>query len=172
MIIKSLSELVPLIDRVCALLPFRYDDSVRKLMLGTAACESLFTIRKQVRGPARGLWQAEPNTAIDIYKNYLQYHPNVYEVMTHMFADEVTFNVPPKDILEYRLVSDDEYACAIARLVYARDRHAIPSDINDIAKYYKRVYNTVRGKGSAERFLSIWSRLKCDKLLEEAGAIA
>ena len=172
MLIKNLSELVPLIDRVCKELPFRYDDSVRRLILGTAACESMFTARKQVRGPARGLWQAEPNTVIDIYKNYLKYKPNVYKVMTDMFPDTVKFEVPSKRVIDYRLVNDDEYACAIARLVYGRDRHSIPSDMGEIAKYYKRVYNTVLGKGSADRFLEIWNRLKCDKLLMEAGAIA
>jgi hypothetical protein len=165
MLINNVSELVPLIDRVCSKLPFRYDVSVRMLMLGTAACESLFTIRKQVRGPARGLWQTEPNTAIDIYKNYLRYNPNVYKILVDKYGDAPIFNVPTKSIIEYRLVNDDEYACVIARLVYARDKHPIPNTLDELAKYYKRVYNTIAGKGSAARFISIWKQLKCDQLI-------
>ena len=57
-------------------------------------------------------------------------------------------------------------------MVYGRDRHSIPSDMGEIAKYYKRVYNTYLGKGSKEKFLRDWSFNKCDKLIEEAEPIA
>ena len=169
MLIKSISDIVPLIDNSCKLLPFPYNDGVRKLILGTAACESLFHIRKQVHGPARGLWQMEPNTAISIYKDFMKYHSDVYKVFVDNFGDPPSFKCPSKDIISNRLVIDDRYACAMARVKYAWDKERIPSNLEDIAIYYKRVYNTFLGKGSAERFLAMWKQLKCDKLLKEAG---
>jgi hypothetical protein len=170
--IKNANEIVKLIDLSCKRLPFRYDDSVRKLMLGTAACESLLTIRVQTHGPARGLWQCEPNTVVSIYKDFLRYRPAVYKVFSDSYGDTDKFSCPSKSIIEYRLVNYDDYACMIARCKYAWDKEAIPHDLADIAKYYKRVYNTYMGKGSAERFLQIYYRLHCDRLIEEAGPIA
>lgn len=44
---------------------------------------------------------------------------------------------------------------AFCRLKYRRDKHSIPSfkDVENQAKYWKRVYNTELGKGTVEHFM-------------------
>jgi hypothetical protein len=164
MIICNRSELVPLIDRMSKLLPYGYNNNVRMLMLGTAATESLLIHRVQIGGPARGLWQMEPATAISLYNDFLKYRASskgiVYEVSG-------IYKTPTREEIINLLTCSDEYACIMARLRYAWDKYPVPNNINDIAKYYKRVYNTVLGKGSTDKFIRDYNRLECDKLIKE-----
>lgn len=173
MIISDMSELVPLIDRVCKGIGYRYDDAVRMLILGTAATESMLRIRVQLGGgPARGLWQVEHRTARSIYEDYLKYRPDVWTRFSRTVGAPGKYILPPKAEIESRCEKDDAYCCALARLKYAWDKKIIPDKLPDIAVYYKLVYNTVLGKGSAGKFLRDWNTCKCQELLEEAGPIA
>lgn len=163
--ISNVDKLVPLIDRVCGLLPYRYDHSVRILMLGTACTESLLVYREQIGGPARGLWQMEPNTAYSIFNDFLRYRRDTYSIVMSLLRDSRTirdnikFSVPSKSYLGRMLRDNDEFACIMARIRYAWDKDPIPEGLEDIAKYYKRVYNTPLGKGSADKFIRDYLKL-------------
>jgi hypothetical protein len=172
MIVSNTRELVPLIDKVCKSLPFRYDEYVRMLMLGTAATESLLRIRVQVGGPARGLWQVEYTTAKSIYEDYLKYRPEVWRSFSRGIGAPGSYTLPSKVEIDDRCMRDDTYCCALARLKYAWDKHSIPNTLVDIAAYYKLVYNTPLGKGSVAKFLRDWRSCKCEELIKEAGPIA
>lgn len=43
------------------------------------------------------------------------------------------------------------YQIVMARCHYMRDRHSIPDLGPEMAKYYKRVWNTWKGKATAEK---------------------
>lgn len=168
--ISNIKELVPLIDDVCSKMELRYDDSVRRLILGTAAAESHLIMRRQLgSGPARGLWQMEPSTGHSLYNDFLRYRPTLYALLSKLVGLPGKFMVPSKVEIGNRLEKDDYYACALARLRYAWDKYSIPDDMTNIAKYYKRVYNTILGKGSPEKFLDDWDTFGCEDLLIDAG---
>lgn len=123
--------------------------AAERLLFGTALAESWLEYLKQKPGPALGFYQIEPATHNDCWVNYLRYRPGLARKiggLTAVFA----LSHPPHE----RLVTDLDYATAIARIKYRRDRFALPSayDLPGLAAYYKRVFNTDEGRGSAASF--------------------
>jgi len=140
-----------------------------KLMIGTSSTESNFTLRDQLGGgPAKGLFQMEPNTAKSIYNDFLKFRPKTYsKLMEIVFKlGSAPFFIPTDDELKHLLRWYDDYAFVMERLRYLWIRAAIPEDLTEIAKYYKLWYNTPQGKGSPEKFLADWKRNKCDELVK------
>jgi hypothetical protein len=149
------------------------------LLLGTAAVESNFIFREQKDdGPARGLWQMEPATAVDIYKNYLAYRSGKRR-RRQIYQRLMRIKYGPKCRVPYRffipreteealaLRKFDKYACAMARLHYLRVPNPIPYDLEGIARYWKIFYNTAAGKGTPEKFIECWNSLECNQVMKE-----
>lgn len=128
-----------------------YSEGMYKLLLGTAATESEFgKFNKQIGGPALGVFQMEPRTAQDIWTEYLEYHP----FLRAKVKSTLWKNVNRKTQLRYNL----EYQTLMAVVHYKRaeERHNIKIE-EDASRwscswYYKRYYNTHKGKGSTIRF--------------------
>lgn len=175
--INTANELIKLVSDATELL-FNRQPTRNELILliGTVAIESGWGngfVRKQYGGgPARGIVQMEGNTAVDIFKNYLVYKKDVYDkviaVMTNS-KDIQPFKVPSKKELEKALETDDRFAMMMARLLYLRVPEVIPTDMISIANYYKKYYNTYKGKSTADMFISRWNYYKCNKILEKGG---
>ena len=53
------------------------DPKAIDLIYNTGLVESKYVYIKQIKGPARGFFQIEPFTAIDICNNYLQYRESL-----------------------------------------------------------------------------------------------
>ena len=167
-------EIVPLIKETLQTLTGSASDNEVSLLLGTAAAESGLTFRKQLGGgPARGLWQMEPGMtgAQDIFENYLRY-PNrrrLYDNLTLIWfeLDGVPYWTPKVADLEFHLEINDRLACALARIKYLRDPDAIPESVKGQAGYWKRVYNTPAGAGTAGHYLEAWESCGCAELLRE-----
>lgn len=139
------------------------------LMIGTAAVESDFVHRKQIGGgPARGLWGVEIPTAYDNFVSYLRHRPAIWTWLATVWLKwpGLEFQVPGLDVIEYNLIHNDLFCCAMARLKYWRDPHRIPKTIEDMAAYYKRVYNTAAGAGTEETYLKKWHLHLCDGLVD------
>jgi hypothetical protein len=120
-----------------------YSASAVELLMLTCATESNFgTYIKQVRGPALGVFQMEPNTEKDIWKHYLEYRD----------ATEAT-------VKRYDTVAEDDlawnlgYMIIMARVHYLRVKEPLPpaDDLNALAYYWKKYYNTFRGKGTVKK---------------------
>lgn len=130
---------------------FRLDmhsKSAVNLLLGTAAHESkMGEYLVQVNGPALGIFQVEPGTLEDIYRNYLAYRPSLLKRVEALRGVDMS--------REESLVSNLAYATAIARLVYRRVPEALPAydDIPALASYWKMYYNTGLGKGKRQQFI-------------------
>lgn len=141
-----------------------YSISAEQLLLGTAAQESRLKYLHQLgKGPAVGLWQMEPNTYDDIWRNYLR-HPH------HELEDKVrALGLHPDPIVDF-INSRDEmagnlyYACAMSRVYYWRIKESLPppDDAYKMGAYWKKYYNTEAGKGTIEQFTESW------KLIEKA----
>ncbi len=123
--------------------------SAEKLLMMTACHESMgFCYRVQLSGPALSYFQIEPNTLDDLYRNYLSYRPGRLAQLDAYLPS----GMPRLEALE----ANDAYACAAARMIYARVAEALP-DVHDdmaLADYAKRYWNTALGKATAEKYLA------------------
>ena len=125
-------------------------DSADLLSLCTAAIESdCGYYIKQVNGPALGIWQMEPNTHTDIWKNCDAINNG------EVISEVVDWELNGTDDSEEDLIYSPKYACAMARLKYSMDSDQLPKvtgnrkeDERALWLYYKRVYNTELGKST------------------------
>jgi len=122
------------------------------LLLGTAAQEShLGTYFYQMgSGPARGIFQIEPATEKDIWENYLEYKPTLKaNIIALTGVKSPNVNHLTMNIL---------YQICIARVHYLRVKEALPTDLDDMAIYWKRYWNTKHGAGTEEEFKHNYAR--------------
>jgi len=121
-------------------------DAAENLILGTIVQESGFRYIRQMNGPALGLIQMEPDTLDDIYDSYLKHRPNLSRVMDMFQGD-----VPRIRAVQSHL----DYACALCRIHYWRVPERLPDadDISGLARYYKKYYNTQKGRGTEAAFV-------------------
>lgn len=139
-IYPALDELGPKFNSVAA----------RNLLFGTAIQESGLTYLKQLGGgPALGLYQMEPATHDDIWKNFLSARRTIRGSLG------TAFNRPDPE----RMVWDLKYATQMARLHYWRVKEPLPhyNDIPGMARYWKKYYNTPAGAGTEEEFIENWN---------------
>ena len=117
------------------------------LMLGTAMKESgLSSLVQKGGGPALGVYQPEPDTHDDIWR-YLGRRTDI--------AARVEALIAPWPSRLEQLKTNLAYATAIARLVYWRKPEPIPHSPEEQAEYWKRHYNTSKGRGTVEG--AIWA---------------
>jgi hypothetical protein len=123
-----------------------------KLLLGTALAESSVngqTYLKQIQGPALGIYQIEPATHDDLWKNFLAFHHPLELRVRGLLVQAGLAEKEPQ------LIWNLAYATAIARLVYYRKKAVLPpDDLQAIAQYWKRHYNTRLGAGTVAGFIN------------------
>ena len=124
-----------------------YSESAVELLMLTCAVESNFgTYIEQITGPALGVFQMEPNTHNDIWDNYLKY------------KTELAYSVDRQsiDCLSAGLRTNLAYAIIMARVHYLRVPVPLPEadDVEGLADYWKRYYNTRLGKGTREKAIT------------------
>jgi hypothetical protein len=89
----------------------------------------------------------EKATHDDMWKRYL---PNQHIKCSLMVNFCQIRTQPPAEIMMYHLT----YACAMARLAYARHEEPIPKTIEEQALYWKHFYNTAKGGGTVEEYIT------------------
>lgn len=127
--------------------------SAVNLLLGTAAVESRFgTYLRQVEGPALGVFQMEPATEEDIWAKFLINRKPLRDRVINA-TGQIGPNVRA-------LESNIAYQIAMARCHYLRFKEPLSfaKDIEAMADYWKRYYNTTEGKGSPEEFIANYKR--------------
>lgn len=144
------------IEPVLDYLDLKSEAAIR-LLLGTAAQESrLGKYLHQVGGgPARGIYQMEPATHDDLWHSYLS--NKVREGLRARVQYLRVGAFEHADQMEGNLY----YATAMARIHYLRIRAALPDaeDLDGLAAYWKRYYNTTLGAGTTAEFLSNYRNL-------------
>lgn len=126
-----------------------FNDDAMELLVFTCAVESLGgSYLKQIKGPALGIYQMEPDTYNDIWQNYIK---NKHDLSLLLSTNFDCNRMPDED----RLIYDLRFATAMTRIHYARFKEEIPhkGSSSNIYKYYKKYYNT--NLGSAEEDESI-----------------
>ncbi len=127
-----------------------YSKEAEDLLVATACAESQCGYYiDQVGGPARSIFQIEPETEQDNIDSFLVYHEDLY----------VTFQ-SFQHVLD--AIYNPYYATFMARVKYFRDSAAIPKRedgdtvddyLSALGGYWKRVYNTGHGAGTVEGFV-------------------
>lgn len=123
-----------------------YSKGAEELLVFTCAAESLGgTLLQQVKGPALGIYQMEPNTYTDIWVNYIRNRNQMATLMALHFGCS---KIPEVE----RMIYDLHFATAMARIHYLRVTQNIPDakDVEGIWEYYKKHYNTEKGKAKKE----------------------
>jgi len=121
-----------------------YSDDAVELMLFTCAVESDGgKYIHQIKGPALGIYQMEPETYTDLWINYVRHSNRIQQLLA------VNFDAPIMQLAD-RLIYDLKFATVFARLQYMRNPETLPDrhKPNDIFEYYKKYYNTASGKAT------------------------
>lgn len=126
-----------------------WSEGAEELLMMVAAHESGgFMHRRQIGGPALGLWQMEPVAFKDLYSRYFLLRPEIRAAVRAVLpaGSEMSF---------YLMESDDRFACAMARAHFIKAPEPIPTaeDLYALAVYAKLHWNTMAGKATAEKYL-------------------
>lgn len=127
------------------------------LVLLTGAAESGYEELiqgKTNKGAARSFWQVEPFTAIDNFKNYLNFQFKEDLRNNILKASNVNKVNLSKSDMSYLLTTNIAFALLMCRVKYLRDPRGIPKDEKGLAKYWKDIYNSSSGAGSVKKFLA------------------
>lgn len=122
------------------------------LLLATAAQEThCGEFLAQVDGPALGIYQMEPNTAQDIYFNFLQGQWNRWANVVNMWA----IPEPRPAELWRQMPYNLALATLFARILYFRVQEPLPksTDAEDLWPYYKAHWNSYQGAATEEEFI-------------------
>jgi len=124
-----------------------YSVDAANLILGTIAQESYYGKKRKQdgNGPALGIAQMEPATFNDIVKNYLRYHPDI--------TDRIKTVCHVNELNAIELLNNDRLAVCMCRVHYLRVAEKLPITIEGYAAYWKKYYNTVKGKGTETEFI-------------------
>lgn len=126
-----------------------YSKAAEDLVLGTALQESAGHYLVQLGGgPALGIYQMEPATHDDIWRNYLGFRGR-----EHLRTAALSLKcLDATDALN--LTGNLLYATAMCRIHYYRVPKPLPEpgDVDGYARYWKAHYNTAAGKGTVDEF--------------------
>ena len=123
-------------------------EDARSLIYKTGKAESGYkTLQQYGGGPALGFFQMEPNTAMDIWNNYVMYRPKYRDKLFSLGFDDGT--------LKFCLLSNLGLQAAFCRLHYRRVPSALPkaNNLEAQAEYWKTYYNSKLGKGTIKHFM-------------------
>ena len=142
-----------------------WSEAAARLMLMTAAHEShmgKYIVQKGA-GPACGIYQIEPSTARDVLGRYLLMRPEIAaKVRPPLGAGDITNLALPQESGNLRrlLIGDLHFGTAVARIKYWMSPNPMPqhNDIQGLAEYYKKIYNTVAGKAAVETVIYDYER--------------
>ena len=127
-----------------------WSEDAEELVFLTGLVESKYEYLKQIQGPARSFFQIEPNTAKDIYSNFLVYRPTLMANITKACQVD-TVNLTGGEMGKL-LTHNIALAIIFCRLQYRRVSAPIPHSVGKMALYWKKYYNTELGAGTVEKF--------------------
>lgn len=135
----------------------KYSDNAARLLLMIAAHESgLGSYIMQVKGPAMGIYQMEPETMRDIYRNFIGRKKSLDFAVSKFVPS--TKSLYGTDFAEI-LATDIRYATVLARCFFLRFEEPIPSTPYDMAAYAKKYWNTEAGKASINDYITAYQKI-------------
>ena len=138
--------------------------AAEQLLMGTAVKESDLLHKTQLGGgPALGYFQMEPATHEDLWSNFLSLGSGrELGGKIRALGNTGSTGVPASSLLK----DNDQYAAAMCRAHYARRSDPLPAanDVEAMAAYWKKWYNTPLGAGTADQFVVKWQEFKLGDL--------
>lgn len=126
-------------------------DAVELLMMIQAHESNSGTYLKQVKGPALGIFQMEPDTFYEVRK-YLDRHPELKYRVASLSSSGL------KD--PYEMIHNLAVATAMARVFFMRFEEEIPTDDYGKAVYAKKYWNTEKGKATVNDYFKAYRSLR------------
>jgi hypothetical protein len=128
------------------------DAASRALLMGTAAVETelMHARRWQLGGgPARGYFQMEPETAVNLLDWLKRERPQYWRALLEQ-------NAAFTGDVDEALARDAIWAAMMTRLRYRWIPAPLPAsdDVQGMAEYWKKYYNTPLGKGTVAKFVA------------------
>ncbi len=132
-----------------------WSQEAEDLLIMTAAHESnLGEYLKQLGpGPALGVFQMEKGTFNDLWDRFLNQKPKLVDRIMK------TCNLREKPAAE-EMIDDLNLATCMARVYFLRVRQPIPTDLDQMAAYAKKYWNTELGKATPEDYLAAYLRFE------------
>ena len=96
--------------------------------------------------PAVSFWQLEPATIRDTWENYITYRKPLIEAVYKLGLIE--------ENKVFSVFSNIALASAFCRIYYRRMPGAIPHSMPERAAYWKRFYNTIKGRGTVDHYVA------------------
>ena len=129
-------------------------DAVELLMLTAAQESRCGDYIRQTSGPAIGVFQMEPATYNDMWHRVI---PKDDGLQTKILKAVGLTSIPPAERMEWDL----KLAIIMARVKYKSIPAALPAanDLNGMAAYYKRYYNTELGAATVEEAMAAYKKL-------------
>jgi hypothetical protein len=138
-----------------------YSPSATVLLLGTAATETHLGrwLRQNKGGPGRGLFSIEnnnPNSGHDLVIKWLD-NPKRKLLFDRIWGLRSNYSLITT---EQELTFNLAYQVAIARCMYLSIPRPLPksNDIEGMAIYWKKYYNSFLGKGTEQQFIDDYNR--------------
>lgn len=137
-----------------------------RLLLGTGIQESAgFIYARQIgfkndntRG-GWGYWQTELQSLKHSYQ-YMKRRMALYNRVKDLLNDySVDLDTLALDNLKFckTMITSPMTNCVFSRLHYLKFTEPIPNNLNDQAEYWKKYYNTVKGKGTPQQYIRNWN---------------
>ena len=152
------AQLKDLIERVLNKIEL-YSPEASDLVFKTLKVESLLKYVRQIKGIAVGFGQCEPWVAVDICKNYLKYRPDLMKQVADTINVKLSyFTLPKEEDWAWILETNIAAMISFCRLHYRRIPKALPKkNLDEQWIYYKKYYNTERGKATNDHWMDILS---------------
>ena len=152
------AQLKDLIERVLNRIEL-YSPEASDLVFKTLKVESLLKYVRQIKGIAVGFGQCEPWVAVDICKNYLKYRPDLMKQVAETINVKLSyFTLPKEEDWAWILETNIAAMISFCRLHYRRIPKALPKkNLDEQWIYYKKYYNTERGKATNDHWMEILS---------------
>lgn len=131
-----------------------YSDTAIDLLIGTAAVESNLGrfVYQKPSGPVFGIYQMELNTANWLLDEWIFSRPKIDRSLVDMCG------IIDERYRKIKLAGDLVLQTILARCKYLSIPESLPSnDVEELAKYWKKYYNTPLGKGTEAQFQVCWN---------------
>lgn len=148
--------------------PGWWSPAAEDLVMGTAAQESRLTFidqkeasgRRPQIGPGLGLWQMEAATHTDLW-TWITSKPGLGQAIL-IGAGVRTPDASPWKVETWHLHSNLRYGALMCRAHYRRrpEPHPEHGDLAGYAAYWKKHYNTSKGRGTVEQFARNFALVK------------
>ena len=146
-------------DTLNALGPKYADPKAIDLVYNTGLVESKYVYLKQIKGPARGYFQMEPFTSMDICSNYLKYREELMKKVAEVSMLDWKYFINPQESDWQHILTSNLYAqICMTRMHYRRVPKPLPLTLLEQSVYWKAYYNTHKGKGTPKHFAEIVSK--------------